>query len=714
MGDVLVPLRLQLFYDGALSPGVPGGAKLRLSLWTDAVVRSDPYVVVEFDTTEAAVAGTTVAVPSAAGAAILFMHLSMDCLADQVDPDIPAPVVPARSIARGECDMAQLGRSPLKVELLAPEFNMRNFGQVHLVRTDVRAVTGAPNRLAAITVVAATAVALMARARAVGRRIALASVPIAGIKPLAPGLRKLDTRFWNDKHTDTPCWLIARWTPSTPESPEFIEHAMMCTAARLGKSREAVADMASAALADVYGGAAPGSTKVGFMTMSQKQRDRPTDDTVRFYMLLAQTCMAIASTAHYLTDMVDGNRSSHPYRPDLLVPAEDFTSQKRQRDGVDCEDLAKENMECWAAMKRLAELANPSPLMAAVAAVARCVVPMMMLMQVTRPPDSDAQYDTGDQRNAHAAEMTMGTSALQAALKEVVTMPGARPLPALAADMLVPWKYGLPTLIQDGTMMRELYPRVYTASPERVTVKDLPPPVGAAARVGITRVVMPLNFDFYKVARNCYLSYGVCMGDAPVHELFFYSNVHEPTLNRFERAPEFHYGALLKDLYALPHVRYDPVTDSTSSLPPPTSPGVRVSVYPTYAPTAQELADLRPLVAAFHPLRPYPPPAPPLSAEERRAGHPTYRVFAEALARNTGAPPDPVPTPLPPGAHTVLVRYRDASRPVVMDKLLGKMFCRSRFMGLGTVCEGRAGLKVGGYVDEIIAGKPELVMVVWK
>lgn len=664
--------------------------RMRLHVWTNVPNPEQPFVVVPFARGEEE---RSFEIAVGEGATFIVAEVHVDQLADN-DGATVRPIVPGQG--RGKCALLLTNLSR-KGTLVFEEFGHRQVGELWMsnatfgfrfpwspkpdpaVRSDCDScAAGVPEIIIA---------------RSYGKDIAALGGPIEGIEPAAPGLKRIDCRYWDDPFLRTPGWLIMKWKPVRSESVAFVENALRIAAERRGTAQSELETLAKEALDDI--------------TAGDGTEEEPQAGTVLFAVIVAEAAHCVASSAHYMTDTGDTNTVGERWRASNVLPIEQFSSMIRVARSGDCEDFSKEVCEFY---RGLLGVEGDSPLASAAKAVASCYVPMMTLGQVYRPSGSGAQYDMGDGCNAHAWGMLLSTSALDIALTAAADkLPGDRPPAHLSSEVKKPWKVGLPTMLVDGTMFRELYPRVFEAYPERKSVTTLPQPLrGIASEQPFARVCLPMNFDYYKTIKTVYIPYGVTCGETnrPVNELVFYGNI-----SRDGMSPDPLYGAVMDEIFRLPHITFSPEKDAAAGMSRPPTSGAFVAAYPSYVPTAEDEQRLAPLVALFHPLPPY---AAPLPADAAACAAVCAR-FADILLKKTGIKLSPKP---PAGVRGVSVRHRDAlvveNLQAIIDTAFPKLCLLSPRSYVSSRKVKSAEWCVAAKAHAICEGERELTLWVWK
>lgn len=683
-------LAVRVKFNAGVSPSIKN-PNFRLHVWSDAPNRRAPYVEVLLDNDVDARAWHTFTIDSLDTAKTVFFEIHHDqwCDAESAGDRV---VVPGQG--RGKCAVA-LSKIPIVAPLVFEEFKHRQTGTVEVRTTNVgfwpfsglRLGRNVQSELPIADVDTAVALAPeLVVARMYGRDIGARSGPSDAALPATVGLGAIDVRYWDDPYMRTPGWFIMRWRARGAETPAFVSNALRITAIRKGLGDGDLERLARVAVVDASPSTAP--------------NEQPDPETVRFAVLLAETALWVVSSAHYLADRGDGNTRGKRYNEKLVEPIEQFSSMIRIARSGDCEDFSKEVCEFY---RGCLELANATDEVARAASlVASCYVPMMTLGQVYRPPSSDPQYNTGDGCNAHAWAMLVSASALEEALKNAPKIPGS-PAPAEIDKTVcrMPWKIGLPTLVVDGTMTREMYPRVFAPNPERESLQKLPQAYKrAVGGLEWTRYMLPMNADFYKMIKTVFIPYGVQQFGRPVYALVFYCNIEKKKgATQFTRTSELRYGAPIDELFRLTHVAFDPVRSVPLGRSRPPTEGLTFAAAPTYVPTEDEMKHLDPLADVFHPLAPYVPPTPQDDA--------ACRALEAAFSAELAAVGATVVASKPPfGTRAIVVRHRHAARTDKLKELARAM--------AGTWWSGRSRFVARVEAHSLFAGEQELSVWAWE
>jgi hypothetical protein len=255
--------------------------------------------------------------------------------------------------------------------------------------------------------------------------------------------------------------------------------------------------------------------------------------------------------------------------------------------------------------------------------------------------------------------------------------------------------------IVDGTMTREMYPRVFAANPERQSLQRLSQPYRrAVGGLEWARYMLPMNADFYKMIKTAFIPYGVEQFGRPVYSLVFYCNIEKKKrATEFTRTAELRYGAPVDELFRLTHVAFDPERSEPAGRSRPPTDGLALAAAPTYVPTEEEMRHLEPLVGVFHPLSPYAPP----TAQDDDACRALEDAFAAELAK-VGA--TVVQSRPPFGTRAIVIRHRHAARAEKLRELARAM--------AGTWWVGRTHFVARVEAHSLVAGEHELSVWAWE
>ena len=446
-------------------------------------------------------------------------------------------------------------------------------------------------------------------------------------------MSRIDTHYWNDKHTHLPGWFWMLNMPRAAESPAFVEGILKAAALRRGLADGELSALAAAALADASG---------------EEGRPAAAPDTVKFAMLVADALYIAVTTAHYLTDAFDKNTPGSRWRPSQMMPVEQMVASIRESRADDCEGYAAGVASLMYGIVH-GDAAAGGPLYAAVHAILCCWVPVVALGQAERSLASESdenmkQYNTGDHMNAHSWLRVLYTGAASSAMARH----RGEAAEALAVDyskMWKPWVLGIPTVIIDCTGRGEHYPRSWAKY---------------HAEGGLSRrmredhpfVLVPDAMDpnYHCVCRGGYTPYGVISAENPasrVFEVYWYTGKS--------------YAAASHDLFRMPHVK---PPGAPRGPPPPSrfNPGAQqIWLAARNSVSWEQLATLRPAVALMHPVRPA-PADPDVSGGAR--GAELVQIALEALrfhgihATHARPPPRKNPWAVP---VTMAIRYAEAA-----------------------------------------------------
>ena len=394
--DVMVHFQ----YNGQPDPRLGQDWNLRAHLWTDSDREELPWVEVDI----AAQRGSEpmmVHVPTGRRPfTTIYVQILHDWVADSDGTKRPV-VVKGEARCGAEFSMAVLSKVPklVHVDLHAPFAGDLVCGSVAMKLADFDTAHSAVGSRLGDTVKAAVGVTDALKA-AIGcaRKIAAVDGPLRGVVGMTPGMSSIETNDWNDRKTKM---FGAVWTlnkPWAPDPPDFVDAFIGAAAARRGMSSAELGRLASAAAADIS---------------AKGKRHAPTQDTVKFAFLVAEGAHMVVMSSHYLTDMVDKNTKAAPWSSRKLEPVERMSAQLRLARAGDCEDCARDLCELFRSLVR-SKPASDHPLHAAARLVAKCYVPLTILGFVDRPENSDPQYRTADNLNAHSWAMLIGTAGVEA------------------------------------------------------------------------------------------------------------------------------------------------------------------------------------------------------------------------------------------------------------------------------------------------------------
>lgn len=292
--------------------------------------------------------------------------------------------------------------------------------------------------------------------------------------------------------------------------------------------------------------------------------------------------------------------------------------------------------------------------------IVRCWLPIVSLGQSSRNGEG-AQYNTGDNMNAHSWLMLIPTSAARVAMAS-----GSHETLSAVLDrkvMLDPWEQGLPVLILDGTTTFEHTARSWLRRDS--TSCSLR---GVCTSCPFASVVRTLDPNFHRVLRNGYTPYGVVSARDPgrrVFEVYWYTGS-----GRAQR-----YGVPVWDVHRLPQT----VHHGFSSELPPVSEysssywvgGKRPNVWLAASSTVSldDLKRLRPAIAQMHPVRPAPfdPTGGDAGARLLRSVISALRSKGVAVAERRRAPASENAWGSIP--NVIALRYADASDPENIEAL---------------------------------------------
>lgn len=719
----VVELQVHIDFDGCPNPEIGEHWNLRAHLWTDGAAQpmlgesaasaDDECAWVEMAVTK----GTGTQLVSVPTGGRPFTRIYVEILADWLADDERAARrarVPGEGRASAVVELEALHRMRdgprpklLPTKLVAHWADDRECGMVHMRLNDSKAnVSAIGSRFGDFLNRLMGTPADVAAAGDVGRALAKRCVPLRGVEPLSPGMESLNTTFWNCDKTMVPgfAWMLSM--PWAPDAPEFLEGIVRAAASRRGIMPGDVDKLAAAALDDIF-------------SKNTEKPDAPQQETIRFAILVAEAAYLVASSVHYMTDMVDTN--TYSWRQSGLQPVERMSAQLRLSRAGDCEDYAREVSEVFRSLTRTS--APDRKVLDAASAVARCYIPLAILGLVDRPEGSDPQYETKDHLNAHSWAMLLGTAGARAAAgcaprdfyKNAVQLDGR--------VCLDPWEKGLPTLLVDGTQARELTPRTWTAVSDHDAIASVASDSPAAANVlrhcQYAAVTMPQNLAFYHMLRNAYVPYGlVSATDKSVraYEVYFYTN----PLAHDVRAMK--YGAPMEAVMRLPAARADlaPLTDAPTSRAevPKYAGGSYPAIMATADVAPQELRAMRAILTGMHPLPPYSAPTfskpsacTPVKAEPQQLHEGAAYVAAfVSVATKAGLPavagdPPPAADPWKVTRNTIILRYAEAKDTENLEDVVETMLRNDAEFKTG-------GKKVYARPQVIVAGEPQLWLTI--
>lgn len=273
-------------------------------------------------------------------------------------------------------------------------------------------------------------------------------------------LQKLHIEELDFKGSSIPYQFFMYREPLTADPEAFVENALIVAGLRFGLSASEVYRLACSALEDIE---------------NPKDKERPSDETVRFAILVASALQDISVSSPYLTDTdletkdLADTGPNNPFKTRRNCVERFSTESPRVFDCGDCEDLAaniltvarsivlietykrkmakgfRGTLRCYLILQQLGCISKDN------------VDPQSALQDSDDAPGKKSVYNCGSTL-AHSWIMmlsTLNAKTLFASSHEI-----SREKAQLRDGLLCPWtKYGLPVMTVDGTTVKEVYPR---------------------------------------------------------------------------------------------------------------------------------------------------------------------------------------------------------------------------------------------------------------
>ena len=220
------------------------------------------------------------------------------------------------------CGRAEFSPTGGERDLVSPEANDRVHGRLSLrVLTssdaaDEKGGVADPDLAASARALGERTAWWYHRSRGVAGLLTGAWRARPGYEPLQPDLEKMHLQWLDFPESGIPCFFFMYHEPRFQDSETTMASGLAAAGARMGWNPRRVAQLAYTAIAEVTG---------------RRKRAVPSDDTVRFAILVAEMLQALPNSMPYLEDIDEANTRGRPYsdsRREVCTPSQPPTAAR--------------------------------------------------------------------------------------------------------------------------------------------------------------------------------------------------------------------------------------------------------------------------------------------------------------------------------------------------------------------------------------------------